>query len=68
MTPLANPAISGELWTPVPKTREGLALVISAAMPRAILAGSERYPPMAQPTVSTMVRFTWWTTLGSRSW
>ena len=42
MTPLAKPAISGELVMLVPSTRDGVALVTAAAMARAILAGSDR--------------------------
>ena len=58
MTPLVNPAISGEVYSLVPSTREGVELLIDEAIPRAILPGSETKPPIAQPRVSTRVRLT----------
>ena len=67
ITPLAKAAMSGEEYSLVPSTRDGVVLVMEEAMLRAILAGSDTNPPMAQPMVSTRVRLTWCTVLGPSS-
>ena len=67
MTPFAKAAMSGDVYSEVPMTLAGVVLVVVEAIPRAIFAGSETKPPMAQPMVSTRVRFTWWTVFGSRA-
>ena len=51
----------------VPRMRDGVPLVMSPASFRATLAGSLRYPPTAQPSVSATVRFTWCITSGGKS-